>query len=50
MKQINKNKLCYTCLGCGKLELESFYGVYHCEHYINGYKENRKEQKKNANK
>lgn len=36
MQQINKNTACYTCLGCNKLELESFKGVYECKDKIKG--------------
>lgn len=42
MKQINKNKLCHTCLGCNRLELDNFYGVYHCQYYIRGVKDDNK--------
>ena len=34
MKEIKKNKLCHYCLGCNKLELESFNGVYRCNNFI----------------
>lgn len=36
MKQIDKDKLCYKCLGCNRLELEEFKGVYRCASYISG--------------
>lgn len=32
MKQINKNTVCYRCLGCNKLELEDFKGTYKCQY------------------
>ena len=34
MKQIDKQYICYTCYGCGRLELEEFKGVYRCKNYI----------------
>ena len=30
MKQIDNKKLCLYCLGCNKLEVESFDGVMRC--------------------
>ena len=33
MKQIDKNKLCYRCAGCNRLELENFEGIYRCNHF-----------------
>lgn len=38
MKEIKKNKLCHYCLGCNKLELESFTGVYRCNNFIQAIK------------
>ena len=46
MKQIEQDKLCYTCLGCNKLEDETFEGFYRCEHYIKGVIEDEKESTK----
>lgn len=34
MKEIEKNKLCYYCLSCNKLELEHFTGINRCENFI----------------
>ena len=34
MKQISEKTACYSCLGCNKLELEWFNGVYHCKNQI----------------
>lgn len=33
MKKIEKNKLCYYCLGCNKLELEYFTGINRCSNF-----------------
>lgn len=44
MKQIDDDKKCKTCLGCNRLEEESFAGIYRCENYING---GIKDEKKN---
>ena len=38
MKQIDEDRKCHTCLGCNKLELEDFNGVYRCNNYIKGGK------------
>lgn len=40
MKQIDKQYKCYTCLGCNRLSLENFKGVYRCNNYIKGVEEN----------
>lgn len=34
--ELNKNSLCYTCLGCNKLEIEQFRGTNKCENYVRG--------------
>ncbi len=34
MKQLEDNKICKYCYGCGKLELESFDGVINCKDFI----------------
>ncbi len=34
-KAIKKDKLCYYCLGCNKLETE-FGGVRNCKNFISG--------------
>lgn len=34
MKQISEKTACYSCLGCNKLELEWFNGVYHCKNQV----------------
>lgn len=47
MKKIEKNKLCHYCLGCNKLELESFNGVYRCNNFVPGI-ENWQEKYRNA--
>ena len=39
MKQIDDNKKCKTCLGCNRLENESFAGIYRCENYVKGVNE-----------
>ena len=36
MKEIDKDKLCSTCLGCCRLEQEEFNGVYRCNNYAIG--------------
>lgn len=50
MKQIDHDKKCYTCLGCNRLELESFNGVYRCENYIKGVNEDEKKDIKREEK
>jgi len=37
MKQIDKQYLCYYCLGCQKEELETFEPVMRCKNFIPGY-------------
>ena len=39
MEQIDKKYKCYKCLGCNRLMLEDFKGVYRCNNYIKGAKE-----------
>lgn len=34
MKQIEKDKLCFYCLGCSKLEDEKFEGVRNCKSFV----------------
>ena len=34
MQKIKEDKLCNTCLGCNRLELENFNGVYRCNNYV----------------
>lgn len=52
MKQLEDNKICKYCYGCGKLELESFDGVINCKDFIkakeldNYYKKLREDKKK----
>ena len=51
MKQIDNKKLCKFCLGCNKLEDESFDGVMRCNNFMSGIdksQEKWKEQMKNA--
>ena len=36
MKEIDKDKMCKTCIGCNREELENFYGVYRCDNYVRG--------------
>lgn len=52
MKQIEKNTLCYYCLGCNKQEDTDYKPVMRCKNFITGV-ENwqeklREELKKNA--
>jgi len=35
-------KLCFTCLGCTKLEDKGFDGVYKCENWVNNYEKKEK--------
>lgn len=44
MKQIDKDKKCYSCLGCNKLEQENFNGIYRCENYMRGKSNDEKEE------
>ena len=54
MKQIDNKKLCKYCLGCNKLENESFGGVMNCKYFISGHEDwieiRREVLKKNGNK
>lgn len=37
MNQISKDRRCYTCLGCNRLEIEEFNGTYRdCPNYMKG--------------
>lgn len=36
MKQIGKDKLCYYCLGCNRLEIPDFLGIMSCKNFIAG--------------
>ena len=38
MKQIDKQYLCFYCMGCQKQELETFTPVMRCKNFIPGYK------------
>lgn len=50
MKQISSDKKCFTCLGCNRLELEDFNGIYRCQNYMKGAKDgNCKNNNKNFN-
>ena len=35
-KELEKNKICYFCLGCEKLAYEQFKGVNNCKNFIPG--------------
>lgn len=48
MKQIDKDRKCYSCLGCNRLEQEEFKGVYRCENYMKGRNEYEEESIKRA--
>lgn len=53
MKQLEDNKICKYCYGCGKLELESFEGVMYCKNFMRAkdtreYYEALKEMKKKS--
>ena len=57
MKQIEKNKICYYCLGCNRLEEKNFNGVIKCNYFMTGrddwyknYINAIKEKNKNAKK
>jgi len=44
------NNKCKKCLGCNRLELENFKGVYRCENYIEKEKtEDEQIQKQKSN-
>lgn len=34
MEQIKKDKLCFYCYGCNKLEIEQFKGVSRCKDFV----------------
>lgn len=36
MKQIEKNTLCYYCLGCNKQECEEYKAVMRCKDFVAG--------------
>ena len=36
MKQLEKDKICYYCRGCNKLEDEKFAGVIKCKYFVTG--------------
>jgi len=36
MKQMEKDQLCYYCLGCNKLQQNEFEGVRNCKNFITG--------------
>jgi len=42
MEQIDKQYICYTCIGCNRLATQEFQGVYRCNNYIK--KERAKEE------
>lgn len=53
MKQIEKNTLCYYCLGCNKLELEKFNGIMRCKGFVPGienWQEKLREELKSSEK
>lgn len=53
MKQIEKDKLCYYCTGCNKLEIEQYDGVRNCKNFMpsrEDWQEKWKEALKNGNK
>ena len=53
MKQIDNKKLCLYCLGCNKLEVESFDGVMRCKYFVTGqadWQEKWKEALKSSEK
>lgn len=31
-----RKTICYSCLGCNRLEIKSFQGTYRCNNYIRG--------------
>lgn len=41
MKQISEKTACYSCLGCNKLELEWFNGVYNCKNQLKVIREQK---------
>lgn len=43
MEQIGKDRLCFTCYGCNRLEVDYFNGVYRCKDYEKGVRCNEKE-------
>lgn len=51
---ISKDKLCYYCYGCNKMELEYFNGTRNCRNFTSvteeWEKQWREELKKNGNK
>lgn len=34
MKQLEQDKLCKKCVGCNRLEISEFNGVYRCNNFI----------------
>ena len=56
MKQLKPSMLCTYCLGCDKLEAESYAGTRQCKNFVPAYKDWQekfykamKEEKKNDN-
>lgn len=47
-EQISKNKKCYDCWGCNRLEDPKFNAVYRCQDYLKceGYRERNREYEK----
>lgn len=53
MKQIEKNKLCYYCLGCNKQECEEYKPVLRCKYFVPGvenWQEKLRKELKNSEK
>lgn len=53
MKQIEKNTLCYYCLGCNKQESEKYKPVMRCKGFvpgINNWQEKLREELKSNEK
>lgn len=50
MKQIDKDRLCYTCYGCNRLENSDFNGTYRCLNYIKAERGTNESTKNNQNK
>lgn len=53
MQQIEKNTLCYYCLGCNKQESEEYKSVMRCKNFVPGvenWQERLRKELKNSEK
>ena len=49
MEQLKKDKVCFYCYGCNKLEIDQFKGVSRCKYFVSAivdYQEKIREELK----